>query len=80
MHHYKQWHERDYVIFMNVESDAKHTSLDAIHVTYHVPNIGKSFGSKVQPTSLHCSYVELHRFYKLKRAAAYLTLKRSIFT
>ena len=49
---YHHCYERDYV---NFENDAKHTSLDAINVTHHIPKVRKSFGTELPQTSLHCS-------------------------
>ena len=45
-----------------MENDLKHALLDAVHAAHHKPFCRRSFGSVVQQTWLHCSYVELHPF------------------
>ena len=42
-----QWYERDYVLFIQAEKDAKYALLYAIQALQHIPWFKRSFGSEV---------------------------------
>ena len=82
MFHYffSQRYERDYVLFIKVENDYKHASLDAIqamHISHKIDN-----HLEVRYSTPHFTKVitALHLVYKLEWAAMCITLKHSTST
>ena len=72
-----QQYERDHVIFINVENDMMHASINATHLSHESINHLEVKGSTPHFTAV---IIALHLFYVLKRAAAHITLKHSSFT
>ena len=71
-----QRYERDYVIFINVENDFKHTSFDVVHAThfsYQLDKIWKWGAAHLTSLQLKSQYVS----FKSEWAAINITLKLS---
>ena len=67
MYHYflPQRYKRDYVLFIKVENDLRHTSLDAIHATHFSHNIDNHPEVSYSTPHFTAAIIELHLNYKL---------------
>ena len=75
-----QRYKRDYVLFIKVENDLKHTSPDAFHATHLNPNIDNHPVVKYSTPHFTAATIELHLNYKLESAKDHFTLKRNTST
>ena len=72
-----QQYERVYILFMKVESDLKHPSLDATHLSHKIDKHSKmSYNTPHFTATINA----LHKNYKLECAAVHITLKCSTTT
>ena len=75
-----QRYKRNYVLFMKVENDLKHTSPDAIHATRLSHNIDNHPEVRYRTPHFTAAIIELHLIYKLERATVDVNLKCSTTT
>ena len=59
-----QRYKRDYVLFIKVENDLKHTSPDVIHATHLSHNIDNHPEVRYSTPHFTAAVIKLHLYYK----------------